>query len=178
MTDARPSFPLTPWFSVATGCFHPLCLSVCLPACLFLSLPVSVCSSLFLFYPLSARTVHNGSSSGNWNPVIYGARPGEDSWINVQPVHAASRTVRRPRASLSGEIELPWATRLSMLGRYRRPVGRADCFSPPCSLRMENHDSMLKIWWLNFMSGEMEIYGYVQLILPRDPTTLLLSMND
>lgn len=27
------------------------------------------------------------------------------------------------------------------------------------------------------MSGEMEIYGYVQLISPRDPTTLLLSMN-
>ena len=77
MTDARLSFPLTPWFPVATGCSHSLSLS-------FPSYSVS-----------DENSVYNGWPSGNWNPVIYDARRGEDSWINVRAVHASDRLAYR-----------------------------------------------------------------------------------
>lgn len=77
MTDVRLPFPFP---SQPRGFPFPIPSSLHFPP------------SLFLFLPTRIR--ENGSLSGNWNPVIYGARRGEDSWINVQVcIATASRIV-------------------------------------------------------------------------------------
>lgn len=59
--------------------------------------------SLFLFLPTRIR--ENDSLSGNWNPVIYGARRGEDSWINVQVYRGGLAYRYLGKSRLSAEAE-------------------------------------------------------------------------